>query len=52
MPVKHSLAFFDGLNVGEEGSKELWMFDGGHELNERSMRKAAQWLWDEGLSRV
>lgn len=41
--------FFEALEVGEEGKKELWMFEGGHEQKTEAMDKAANFLWEEGL---
>lgn len=50
VPVSFTEPFFDALEVGEGGKKELWMFEGGHVQTDEAMEKAASFVWDEGLN--
>jgi hypothetical protein len=51
VPSKYTRPFYDGLNVGEDGAKEMVEQRGaGHEVTEEMIRRTGEWVWKYGLA--
>lgn len=51
VPPKFGFKFFDGLNVGPEGKKEMIIQDGiGHEVSPEMIERLGEWIWEHGLT--